>query len=191
MSGNRSHYQQVIDDFRTTTLDMDNYEDQDETNDYVDYRSGTEQDSDTTNEYARVNRIVLSKKSDEYRQRRERNNAAVKKSRFKSKQKTIETQRRVEQLKNENAQLERRLDSLSREFNLMRDIFVPRRDGRQSMKSDNKPSQVSCNIQTNYPANHQILQQVIVSDLGDIPVPSSSGQTLTSEINYVNSNPEL
>jgi seryl-tRNA synthetase len=90
--------------------------------------SGNEQDSDERGEFARVNRVMLSKKSDEYRQRRERNNAAVKKSRFKSKQKTIETQKRVEQLKCENAQLERRLESLSREFHLMRDIFIPRRD---------------------------------------------------------------
>lgn len=90
--------------------------------------SNTEQDSDERSEFARVNRVMLPKKSDEYRQRRERNNAAVKKSRFKSKQKTIETQRRVEQLKSENAQLERRLESLSREFNLMREIFIPRRD---------------------------------------------------------------
>lgn len=93
-------------------------------------QSGNDQDSDERGEYARVNRVVLSKKSDEYRQRRERNNAAVKKSRFKSKQKTIETQRRVEQLKSDNEQLERRLESLSREFHLMRDIFIPRRDIR-------------------------------------------------------------
>lgn len=32
-------------------------------------------------QYARVNRVVLDKNSDEYRKRRERNNIAVKKSR--------------------------------------------------------------------------------------------------------------
>lgn len=86
------------------------------------------QDSDERSEFARVNRVMLSKKSDEYRQRRERNNAAVKKSRHKSKQRTIETQKRVEQLKNENTCLERKLETLSQEFALMKDIFVPRRD---------------------------------------------------------------
>ena len=91
-----------------------------------------QEDSDSKyDEFARVNRVMLSKKSEEYRQRRERNNAAVKKSRYKTKQKTMETQRRVEQLKDENAQLERRLESLSRELNLMRDIFVPRRSNGQ------------------------------------------------------------
>lgn len=71
---------------------------------------------------------MLPKNSDEYRQRRERNNAAVKKSRFKSKQRTLETQERVEQLKDENDQLELRVESLTRELNFMRSIFVPRRD---------------------------------------------------------------
>ena len=81
-------------------------------------------------EFARVNRVVLSKSSDEYRRRRERNNAAVKKSRFKSKQKTIETQCRVDRLKDENTQLERRVETLTRELEFMRQIFVPRRDIR-------------------------------------------------------------
>lgn len=78
--------------------------------------------------FASVNRMILSKNSQEYRERRERNNAAVKKSRFKSKQKTLETQKRVDQLKDENSQLERRVESLTRELNFMRNIFVPRRD---------------------------------------------------------------
>lgn len=85
-------------------------------------------DSDTnSNEFARVNRVMLPKGSEEYRQRRERNNAAVKKSRHKSKQKTIETQKRVDQLKIENSELERRVDSLTKELEFMRSIFVPNR----------------------------------------------------------------
>lgn len=82
---------------------------------------------------------MLSKNSDEYRQRRERNNAAVKKSRFKSKQKTLETQKRVDTLKDENAQLERRVESLSRELNFMRDIFVPRRNIPQQSAQQQTP----------------------------------------------------
>lgn len=97
-------------------------------------------DSDISNEYARVNRVMLSKNSEEYRQRRERNNAAVKKSRFKSKQKTLETQRRVDQLREENAQLERRIESLTREVNFMRDIFVPRKGSIRSIdRTETKP----------------------------------------------------
>jgi len=90
-------------------------------------------DSDNSNEFARVNRIMLPKSSEEYRQRRERNNAAVKKSRFKSKQKTLETQKRVDQLKDENNLLEKRVESLTRELNFMRAIFVPRRDAQQQL----------------------------------------------------------
>lgn len=95
-----------------------------------------QQDSDERSEFARVNRVVLSKKSEEYRQRRERNNAAVKKSRHKSKQKTLETQKRVEELKNENSKLERRMEVLSREFALMKDIFVPRQGLSQITQSN-------------------------------------------------------
>lgn len=88
-------------------------------------------DSSNTNEFARVNRVMLPKSSEEYRQRRERNNAAVKKSRFKSKQKTLETQKRVDQLKKENSDLDRRVETLTRELNFIRAIFVPRRDFQQ------------------------------------------------------------
>lgn len=101
-------------------------------------QSSTDSDSNsnsnstsTNNQYAMVNRVMLPKGSDEYRQRRERNNAAVKKSRHKSKQKTIETQKRVDQLKDENGKLERRVETLSRELEFMRAIFVPKRDHQQ------------------------------------------------------------
>lgn len=105
------------------------------------------EDSDNSSEFARVNRVMLSKKSDEYRQRRERNNAAVKKSRFKSKQKTLETQKRVDQLKHENSQLERRVESLTRELNFMRDIFVPRRDGQQQKQQQQQPQSLKLQSQ--------------------------------------------
>lgn len=95
-------------------------------------------DSDNS-EFARVNRVRLPKSSEEYRQRRERNNAAVKKSRFKSKQKTLETQKRVDQLKDENGLLERRVETLNRELNFMRSIFVPRRDPPQ-LQQQQQPS---------------------------------------------------
>lgn len=93
--------------------------------------SGSENDDlDNSSEFARVNRVMLPKSSDEYRLRRERNNAAVKKSRFKSKQRTLETQKRVDQLKAENSQLEKQVESLTKELNFMRAIFVPRRDSQ-------------------------------------------------------------
>lgn len=107
-----------------------------ETN-YRSTNSNQENDSDVpSTEMGRVNRKTMPKDSEEYRRRRERNNEAVKKSRSKSRQKTLETQHRVAQLREENKQLERRVESLTRELNFMRDIFVPRRTGTKPQ--DNK-----------------------------------------------------
>lgn len=98
--------------------------------------SNQENDSDVpSTEMGRVNRKTMPKDSEEYRRRRERNNEAVKKSRSKSRQKTLETQHRVAQLREENKQLERRVESLTRELNFMRDIFVPRRTGAKLLDS--------------------------------------------------------
>lgn len=120
--------------------------------------------SDNSNEYARVNRVVLPKSSEEYRQRRERNNAAVKKSRYKSKQKTLETQQRVDQLKDENSHLERRVESLQRELNFMRNIFVPRRNVPQSQRV----------VQSVNPTNKQIF--AVQLDENNINQQSSSNK---------------
>lgn len=84
------------------------------------------EDSDNTSEFARVNRVMLPKNSEEYRLRRERNNAAVKRSRYKSKQKYMETQKRVDKLREENTLLEKRVEALSRELTFMKQIFMPR-----------------------------------------------------------------
>ena len=43
---------------------------------------GNHSESEDTRQFARVNRVILDKNSDEYRKRRERNNLAVKKSRL-------------------------------------------------------------------------------------------------------------
>lgn len=44
--------------------------------------NGNNSESEDTRQFARVNRVILDKNSDEYRKRRERNNLAVKKSRL-------------------------------------------------------------------------------------------------------------
>lgn len=75
-------------------------------------------------QYARVNRVILDKDSDEYRKRRERNNLAVKKSRTKSKLKSMQTMERVNLLKAENVHLKSRVDILSKELRLLKEIFV-------------------------------------------------------------------
>ncbi|XP_068595646.1 CCAAT/enhancer-binding protein gamma [Brachionichthys hirsutus] len=64
------------------------------------------------------------KESDEYRQRRERNNLAVKKSRMRSKQKAMDTQQRVNELKEENERLEAKIKLLSKELSVLKDLFL-------------------------------------------------------------------
>ncbi|MGH0138801.1 UNVERIFIED_CONTAM: hypothetical protein FKN15_019529 [Acipenser sinensis] len=64
------------------------------------------------------------KESDEYRQRRERNNLAVKKSRMRSKQKAQDTQERVNELKEENERLESKIKLLSKELSVLKDLFL-------------------------------------------------------------------
>ncbi|CAH1270200.1 CEBPG [Branchiostoma lanceolatum] len=69
-------------------------------------------------------KYLHDKNSDEYRKRRERNNLAVKKSRDKSRQKTQETLRRVQELKEENERLELKIKILSKELSVLKDLFL-------------------------------------------------------------------
>jgi len=67
--------------------------------------------------------MYSDKHSDEYRQKRERNNVAVRKSRFKSKQKFIETQGKVEELTEENERLHSKVEILTKELSVLRSLF--------------------------------------------------------------------
>ncbi|XP_077302893.1 inverted repeat binding protein 18 kDa [Arctopsyche grandis] len=61
---------------------------------------------------------------EDYRKKRDRNNQAVKKSRFKSKQKTQETLDRIETLKNENKKLEDKVREKTKELGILKELFV-------------------------------------------------------------------
>lgn len=65
----------------------------------------------------------LDKGSDEYKKRRERNNEAVKKSREKAKEKTEATVSKVNELTAENVELNRKVDILNKEFELLKEMF--------------------------------------------------------------------
>ncbi|XP_053618209.1 CCAAT/enhancer-binding protein gamma [Plodia interpunctella] len=72
-------------------------------------------------------RTDTSDASDEekdYRDKRKRNNEAVKKSRFKSKQRTQETFTRVSKLKEDNKVLEEKVKMLTRELQCLKDLFL-------------------------------------------------------------------
>jgi len=62
----------------------------------------------------------------EYRQRRERNNVAVKKSRAKSRARAEMTTAKVEELRRENSELEGKVSILSKELDLLKDLLVLR-----------------------------------------------------------------
>ncbi|XP_056148504.1 CCAAT/enhancer-binding protein delta [Lampris incognitus] len=61
--------------------------------------------------------------SHEYRQRRERNNIAVRKSRDKAKQRNLEMQQKMIELGAENDRLHKTIDQLTRELTGLRDYF--------------------------------------------------------------------
>lgn len=62
--------------------------------------------------------------TDEYRRRRERNNVAVRKSREKAKLRTMETEERVKYLSRENEGLQKRIEMLSKELNVLKNLFA-------------------------------------------------------------------
>jgi hypothetical protein len=70
-----------------------------------------------------INKRMPDKHTDEYRQKRERNNIAVRKSRFKTKQKFVETLMKVEELTEENDRLHARVDQLTKELTSLRSLF--------------------------------------------------------------------
>ncbi|XP_061111144.1 CCAAT/enhancer-binding protein delta [Conger conger] len=61
--------------------------------------------------------------SPEYRQRRERNNIAVRKSRDKAKQRNLEMQQKMMELGSENDRLHKTIDHLTRELTSLRSFF--------------------------------------------------------------------
>ncbi|KAJ8395931.1 hypothetical protein AAFF_G00026390 [Aldrovandia affinis] len=61
--------------------------------------------------------------SPEYRQRRERNNIAVRKSRDKAKQRNLEMQQKMLELGSENDRLQKTIEQLTRELTSLRNFF--------------------------------------------------------------------
>ncbi|XP_054275856.1 CCAAT/enhancer-binding protein beta-like [Macrosteles quadrilineatus] len=66
----------------------------------------------------------VDKNTDEYKRRRERNNIAVRKSREKAKIRTRETEEKVKLLVKENERLQKRIELLSEELNVLRSLFT-------------------------------------------------------------------
>nr|XP_026490423.1 CCAAT/enhancer-binding protein gamma-like [Vanessa tameamea] len=71
---------------------------------------------------------------DDYRRRRDRNNEAVKKSRYKSKQRTQETFTRVNKLKAENQMLEEKVKTLTKDLQFLKELFMEYASNSQDPK---------------------------------------------------------
>ncbi|XP_014241840.1 CCAAT/enhancer-binding protein beta-like [Cimex lectularius] len=65
----------------------------------------------------------IDKNTDEYKRRRERNNIAVRKSREKAKMRSRETEEKVKLLIKENERLQKRIELLTEELNVLRSLF--------------------------------------------------------------------
>jgi len=86
------------------------------------------------------------KDSEEYRQKRDRNNLAVKKSREKSRQKTSETAQRMGTLREENLRLEQKVSDLSKELGVMKELLLAHARGnkvKEEVTATSVPSQVA------------------------------------------------
>ncbi|CAH0386404.1 unnamed protein product [Bemisia tabaci] len=66
----------------------------------------------------------VDKNTDEYKRRRERNNIAVRKSREKAKIRSRETEEKVKILVKENERLQKRIELLTEELNVLRSLFT-------------------------------------------------------------------
>ena len=64
------------------------------------------------------------KGTSEYRQKRDRNNVAVRKSREKTKLRVMETEQRVKELEDENQRLQSKITLLSKELNVLKSLFT-------------------------------------------------------------------
>lgn len=78
----------------------------------------------------------LDKESVDYREKRDRNNVAVRKSRIKSKQRVFETEKRVKELEEENGQLQNKIALLTKELNVLKSLFASAGVSHPSIKMD-------------------------------------------------------
>ena len=97
-------------------------------------------ESDDGHAYTRKRRQP-EKDTDEYLRKRERNNVAVKKSRDKARQKQKETSNLVTKLRQENADLDFKVKTLSKELEVLRQIFLTQAAHPVPMDEDVVPEQ--------------------------------------------------
>ncbi|XP_071487531.1 uncharacterized protein [Diadema antillarum] len=78
----------------------------------------------STTSSSKRKRPVLDKNSNEYMEKRQRNNIAVRKSRLKTKEKNKELQSKVGELQEENGNLKKRVEMLTKELTVLKSLFT-------------------------------------------------------------------
>jgi len=112
--------------------------------------------SDDSSGEARRQQAALDRESEAYRQKRERNNLAVKKSREKSRQKTSETSMRVALLRAENDELEQKVDGLTKELSIMKELLLAHARGGGANRTKATPTSASTAEASTAQAAHRI-----------------------------------
>lgn len=105
----------------TTTSSIDSTSDDNERDDVN--RRGLKKSGGPVRKLARFGNKQVVKYSDEYHDRRLKNNEAVKKSRMKAKEKQKETEGKMTQLANENRALSDRVDLLLKELQVLKSLY--------------------------------------------------------------------
>ncbi|XP_055689416.1 CCAAT/enhancer-binding protein homolog 2 [Lutzomyia longipalpis] len=83
-------------------------------------------------------KTAVNEFDEDYRRKRERNNQAVKKSREKTKQNTIETHQRVEKLRVENKVLENEITNLKKKLKLLKELFIAQAKAKNTSAAELK-----------------------------------------------------
>jgi len=113
--------------------------------------------SDDSDEFGpKEKRQKMSKDSNDYIARRERNNIAVRKSREKSRAKAKETMEQVNKLRKENENLEQKVSILSKELSVLKDLFLAHAGSVNDAPSCPSPPPTTVTVQvTASPSDHQ------------------------------------
>lgn len=102
---------------------------------YESYESESDGESQPQKKKKSQAKNQAPKDSEEYRNRRERNNVAVRKSREASRKKAKETMDRVNELRDENKTLEQKVTILNKELGVLRDLFLAQASASDSTSS--------------------------------------------------------
>jgi len=95
---------------------------------------------------------------DEYRQKRDRNNIAVKKSREKSRQRARDTAEKMERLRQENDELEQRTVELAAELRTLKDLLLARASSSAARRGNAvKTAKPATTSSTSSPSSSSVL----------------------------------